>query len=93
MRTPMKAKEIAHALLEEVATVYADRDQARAKHEELLRQVKELRASLTNRERTISNKDTKIAQLREQVAYHKTHTLRYQADLAEARSLLRKVRH
>lgn len=89
----MTVSELAHNLLEQVAALQAERDQAHAKNAELIQQVKELRASLINREKTITNKDTKIAQLRQQVAYHKTHTLRYQADLAEARSLLRKVRH
>jgi chromosome segregation ATPase len=89
----MKASELAHALIEEVAAVCADRDHAKAKIEELLQTVKELRAAIKRTATQLNVKDTKIAQLREQVAYHKTHTLRYQADLAEARSLLRKVKH
>lgn len=89
----MTISELAHGLLEQAATLQAERDQLSAKNSELIQQVKELRASLNNREKTITNKDTKIAQLREQVAYHKTHTLRYQSDLAECRSLLRKVKH
>ena len=85
--------EAASTLLELVAQAQADAAHANAKNAELIQTVKELRATLNNKARSFATKDTKITQLRAQVAYYKAHTLRYQSDLAEARSLLRKVQH
>lgn len=82
----------AQTLLELAAKTQADTDHAHAKIDELLETIKGLRASLANREKSIANRETRIVQLRAEVAYHKTHTLRYQKDLAECRSLLRKTK-
>jgi len=83
----------ASTLLELVAQAQADAAHANAKNAELIQTVKELRATLNNKARSFATKDTKITQLRAEVAFHKSHTLRYQADLAECRSILRKVKH
>jgi chromosome segregation ATPase len=85
--------DIVEDLLVATTHLQSSLDHANAKVNELTALVKELRTNLITKQRALDTRDARITKLRADVAYQKNYTLRYQTDLAEARSLLRKVKH
>jgi chromosome segregation ATPase len=89
----MTVTELAHDLLVRVAETHADAEQQRAKNAELLKTIKELQTNLRTKQVAINKRDAQIATLKGNVSFYKTTANRYQTDLAEARSMLRKTKH